>query len=168
MTVSSTSSSGAVASNATQSSGYANLVDGEQLMKLLLAQLRNQNPLDPMQDKDMMGQLAQINSLQELQKINNVLQTMSASAQLADAAGLIGKTVQFANADGEVEQGAVTGVSMVKGQIMLALGERQIPLAAVINVSASVGGSDAGGETEGSDEAGEAVEAAAGAGQAGG
>lgn len=46
---------------------------GEQFMQLLLAQLRNQNPLEPMDNSEFMGQMTQLNSLQELQKMNDSL-----------------------------------------------------------------------------------------------
>lgn len=48
-------------------------VMGEQFMQLLLAQLRNQNPLEPMENSEFMGQMTQLNSLQELQKMNDSL-----------------------------------------------------------------------------------------------
>ncbi len=51
-------------------------VDSGAFMKMLLAQLRHQNPLEPMDDKEMIGQMTQLNSLQELQKINSTLQTL--------------------------------------------------------------------------------------------
>jgi flagellar basal-body rod modification protein FlgD len=51
-------------------------VDGSAFMEVLLAQLRHQNPLEPMDDKELIGQMAQLNSLQELQKINATLVTL--------------------------------------------------------------------------------------------
>jgi flagellar basal-body rod modification protein FlgD len=51
-------------------------MDGGEFMMILLAQLRNQNPLEPMDDKEMIAQMAQLNSLQELQKINASLATL--------------------------------------------------------------------------------------------
>jgi flagellar basal-body rod modification protein FlgD len=51
-------------------------VDGSAFMEVLLAQLRHQNPLEPMDDKELIGQMAQLNSLQELQKINTTLGTL--------------------------------------------------------------------------------------------
>jgi flagellar basal-body rod modification protein FlgD len=51
-------------------------MDGGEFMMILLAQLRNQNPLEPMDDKELISQMAQLNSLQELQKINASLSTL--------------------------------------------------------------------------------------------
>ena len=51
----------------------ATSLDSTQFMQLLLAQMRNQNPLEPMNDKEMISQLAQLNSMQTLQKISSSL-----------------------------------------------------------------------------------------------
>lgn len=51
-------------------------MDGGEFMMILLTQLRNQNPLEPMDDKELISQMAQLNSLQELQKINASLSTL--------------------------------------------------------------------------------------------
>jgi flagellar basal-body rod modification protein FlgD len=47
--------------------------EGSEFMQILLAQLRNQNPMQPMDDNQLIGQMAQLNSLQELQKISTTL-----------------------------------------------------------------------------------------------
>ncbi len=57
---------------ATSASG----VDTNQFMMILLAQLRNQNPLDPMNNSEFMSQMTQLNSLEQLQEINTSLQTL--------------------------------------------------------------------------------------------
>ncbi len=44
--------------------------DANAFMTILLAQLRNQNPLEPMDDKELISQMAQLNSLEELKKIS--------------------------------------------------------------------------------------------------
>lgn len=103
-------------------------------MQLLLVQLRNQNPLEPMQDKDLMAQITQLNSLQELQKINTGLQTLSKSNQLTEAAGLIGKQVEVETSVGQSQTGLVTGVSLVKGEVLLWLGDKTYPLEALVTV----------------------------------
>ena len=61
---------------------------------MLMAQLRNQNPLDPMQDKDMMGQVAQLNSLEELKSIRTSIQSTSQANQSSYGIAMIGKQVK--------------------------------------------------------------------------
>ena len=107
-----------------------------QFMQLLLAQLRNQNPLDPVSNKDMLGQMAQINSLQELQKMNTALQGMAKGNRLSEAAGLLGKTVQAKAENGEARAGVVTGITVEDDQVKLWLGREPVMLTDVTAVSA--------------------------------
>jgi flagellar basal-body rod modification protein FlgD len=114
-------------------SGLSGL-DGSQFMAILLAQLRNQNPLEPMQDKDMMAQMTQLNSLMELRKIEDALQSMVQSSQLSSAAVLVGKTVQVRGENGEIEKGKVSGVSMTSGKVMLQVNNKQVALTSLVSV----------------------------------
>ena len=70
--------------------------DKHTFLKLLVAQLSNQDPLNPTEDKEFVAQLAQFTSLEQLQEINagmeNLNTTMTGS-QLMTATGFIGKDV---------------------------------------------------------------------------
>ena len=65
--------------NGAKSSSSSGLtgMDGDAFMMILLAQLRNQNPLEPMDDKELIGQMTQLNSLEELKKINTTLNSLT-------------------------------------------------------------------------------------------
>jgi flagellar basal-body rod modification protein FlgD len=106
-------------------------------MQLLLAQLRNQNPLDPVQDKDFMGQVTQLNALQELQKMNALMQSMAKNNRLSEAAGLIGRSIQARGEDGQMESGLVSGVTLEGDQALLLIGAKKIALSAVVSVGAA-------------------------------
>jgi len=49
--------------------GFSGL-DASSFMQILLAQLRHQNPLEPMDDTQLIAQMTQLNSLEELKKIS--------------------------------------------------------------------------------------------------
>lgn len=57
--------------------------DANAFMAILLVQLRNQNPLEPMDDKDLIAQMAQLNSLEELKKISAGIETLIQLSQAA-------------------------------------------------------------------------------------
>ncbi len=57
--------------------------DANAFMAILLVQLRNQNPLEPMDDKDLIAQMAQLNSLEELKKISAGIESLIKLAQEA-------------------------------------------------------------------------------------
>lgn len=58
----------------------------DEFLKLLVVQLANQNPLEPMQDQDFIAQMAQFSSLEQMQNLNNSFLGLKANS-------LIGKTV---------------------------------------------------------------------------
>lgn len=69
----------------------------EQFLHLLVTQLRHQDPLKPMEAKELTAQLAQFSLLEQAIDTNQALKTLSlyeASANNARAAGLMGKEVQ--------------------------------------------------------------------------
>jgi|SRR3972149_10758882 len=71
-------------------------------MKLLVTQLQNQNPLEPLDSNDMASQLAQFSQLQQLEMANENLSTINSNFAAVLSAtnrnyanSLIGKTVTF-------------------------------------------------------------------------
>ncbi|MBM4017748.1 MAG: hypothetical protein FJ288_05375 [Planctomycetes bacterium] len=104
-------------------------------LNLLITQMRNQNPLEPIDNNQMAEQLAQISQLEQMQLLNGSLKDALAAAQAAYAASLIGKTVTFVPEGESAEQaGAVTGVGVAGGQVSLLVGARSVPLANVVTI----------------------------------
>jgi len=69
-------------------------VGKDEFMKLLLAQLKNQDPLKPMDGTDFAAQLAQFSSLEQLKNLNATLETQSVNQMTlgyAQSVNMIGK-----------------------------------------------------------------------------
>ena len=77
----------------------------DEFLQLLVAQLRNQDPLNPISNTEFVTQLAQFNSLEQLQSMNRAMQEMAAQSAFAQASTLIGKEI-----DAMTPDGIVTGV----------------------------------------------------------
>jgi len=122
----------AQATAATQN--VADQLGEDAFMKLLLAELKNQDPLKPMEDKDFIAELAQFNSLSQLTQMNQALEDLMASQSIAQGASLIGKTVAGRGTDGADVSGVVTGLHVAGGTVTLDVGDQQLLLSAVRSV----------------------------------
>jgi flagellar basal-body rod modification protein FlgD len=103
-------------------------------MTLLLAQLKNQDPLKPMEDKDFIAQLAQFNSLSQLTEMNKIMKEFTTSQTLAQGSALIGKTVSGLSNDAGTMTGLVSGLRMVSGKVVLEVDGHDMPLERVNSV----------------------------------
>jgi flagellar basal-body rod modification protein FlgD len=68
----------------------------DRFLKLLVTQLKNQDPLNPLDNAQLTSQLSQISTVTGIEKLNTSLQTLSSSllsSQSLQATGLIGHTV---------------------------------------------------------------------------
>jgi flagellar basal-body rod modification protein FlgD len=119
---------------ATASSTGTNSLDESDFMVMLVAQLKNQNPMEPMDDKALMGQVTQLNSLHELQAISAQLKTLAAASQTSYAASLIGKQVKTFKAGEEPVEGQVTAMEIIDGDVILTIGDKTALLSSVSEV----------------------------------
>jgi flagellar basal-body rod modification protein FlgD len=72
------------------------MLNQEDFMKLMIAQMKNQDPTKPLDGQEYLGQLAQfstLNSIQELQKSFDTLAQSLMSIQTGQATNLVGKQV---------------------------------------------------------------------------
>jgi flagellar basal-body rod modification protein FlgD len=114
-------------------------VGKQDFMNLLATQLKNQDPLDPAKNDEMLAQLAQFSSLEQMQNLNDnivglaVLQQSNAlMQQLTDASALMGKDVQYTNPEsGSDVWGKVESVRIVDGMAVLRIDGKDVPLTAV-------------------------------------
>lgn len=80
----------------TQAGASASADEGEdRFLKLLVAQMNNQDPLSPMDNAQVTSQLAQINTVKGIDKLNATVQKLLEQSQggAADAASLVGRRV---------------------------------------------------------------------------
>lgn len=107
----------------------------EDFLTLLIAQLKNQNPLRPMDDKDFIAQLAQFNSLEQLQVLNQGMEALLELQQLGQASTLVGKSI-IARLDGSgrTVEGTVSSVRMSGGVAELLVGTELVHLWEVTEV----------------------------------
>ncbi len=104
-------------------------------LKILIAQLKYQDPMEPQKDAEFIGQMAQFSSLEQLTQLNKTMTGYAGeggNASLAGSAHLLGTEISW-SANGESGTGIVQAVTMKNGEVMVELkdGETKIPLSAI-------------------------------------
>ncbi|WP_434644493.1 flagellar hook assembly protein FlgD [Achromobacter piechaudii] len=92
----------------------------QDLLKVLLAQLTNQNPLKPMENQDFIGQIAQFSSLEQSRQTYSKLDELVGLQSALQSVGLIGKTVDVESATGSIT-GTVTALTLSSGTPTLSI-----------------------------------------------
>ncbi len=102
-------------------SGNTTLDESDFLM-LLITELANQDPLDPMSDREFIEQLASLNTLSETTKLNENMLTM----QMLQAAELVGREVEAVGPNGEHVEGIVTEVWFIDSEPWLTIDDEAV------------------------------------------
>lgn len=120
--VSSSNTTTTSAASAVSKSGSSENLQSN-FMTLLVAQLRNQDPLNPTTNEDFIAQLAQLQSLDESKKMSSSLATMASNQDFSSASTLIGKKVSGVTNDAAGNSvsfdGTVSSVSQENGKVSL-------------------------------------------------
>ncbi|MGE6205209.1 flagellar hook assembly protein FlgD [Guptibacillus hwajinpoensis] len=99
----------------------------DDFLKILVAQLSNQDPMQPMQDAEFIGQMAQFSSLEQMTNMNTSLNKFvdrQLQSSMTDYADLIGKSVQWQE-NNEVSSGKVQAVLYKEGTVLAELDNGQ-------------------------------------------
>ncbi len=107
-------------------------------MKLLITQLQNQNPLEPMSNDQMSMQLAQFSQLEQLENMNTGFADILGSLNHTQASDLLGKQISF-QPDGDEGtaapvEGVVQEVQQGGEDIRLFVGNYQVKLSDVLSI----------------------------------
>ncbi len=128
----------AVGSSTTQpatTSGGLGQLDSDAFLKLLVAQMKFQNPLAPTDASAMLEQTAQFTTVETLQAISETNQALLGFQQTTLAMGTVGKEVNAYSLYGDAVTGTVETVRFTADGPMLELDSGiEIPLANVIEV----------------------------------
>jgi flagellar basal-body rod modification protein FlgD len=108
-------------------------------MKLLITQLKNQNPLEPMDNNEMASQLAQFSQLEQLESMNSSFANVLSATERNYANSLIGKEISFASKNETGSRDITSGIveeviNNIDGEIILVTADHTIALEGVISV----------------------------------
>ena len=121
------------AQNAASPTPSGNTVDYQSFLKLLVAQMKNQDPTAPMESTDYVAQLATFSQVEQSVQVNAKLDQLLQSSQLSQASSIIGRTVT--SADGTIS-GKVAEVRLFSDGIIAVLEDkREVPMLPGVKIS---------------------------------
>lgn len=97
-------------------------------LKLLITQLSNQDPFEPMKNQELLEQLSAIRSLESNMTISENFRKLLAHQELASATLLIGGWVTGVDVNGELVEGRVERVVMDASGVRVQIGDHEIAL----------------------------------------
>ena len=103
-------------------------------LKLLVAQMQNQDPASPTDSGQMMSQLASFSQVSQLQSLTASQQALTLGQDFSSAVSLIGKSVTYTNAKGDQTTGTVAGVKTDSTGALLQIGSDSVHTGAIVSV----------------------------------
>ena len=113
-------------------------LDSTDFLKLIAAQLQNQDMTNPMSNSEMMQQLSQMSSIQTMSELKSAIENMNDIAVTNYSASLVGKEVTLAveNSKGELETkvGLITGSGLYQGETVVFVDGKAYSLSQVMAI----------------------------------
>jgi len=131
-------------SSSTGSAESQGILGKDDFLKIFVAQLKFQNPLEPMEDKEFISQLTQFSILEQITGIKEELLELKSSLENGvdgqyalgiQALNMMGKRIK-ALVDGSEVEGIVEAVKNFNSQPLLIVSGKEIPLGSVVEVHA--------------------------------
>ena len=106
-------------------------------LKLLVAQLKYQDPTNPSDGAEFLAQTAQFTQVEKLNQLAADQQRLVSAQLMLSASNLVGRTVSYTNADGVVATGVVKSATVSGSNPTLRVGNTDVPLSSVTEVHQS-------------------------------
>ncbi len=119
------------AQEGTSPARVSNTLDQDTFLRLLVLQMQMQDPLEPITNENMIAQLAQFSSLEQMNKLNLRFEQMSnalTGQYFVAASNLLGLNVTGTTAEGLSVTGTVERVFSSEGTVYVQVADQTIPL----------------------------------------
>ncbi len=125
-------------------------IDKEMFLKLLVAQMQYQNPMNPVDSTEFLNQAAQYASVEQLENMASQTAELRSLQMITVATGMVGHEITAIDpATSEPITGTVTSVQFNGAEPMLVIGNTLVPVTAVVEMgspAAATPGEPAGAE----------------------
>jgi len=120
------------------SQGTGQQLGRDAFLQLLVMQMQNQDPLEPIQNTDMIAQLAQFSALEQMEGLNSSFGMLSGNVDqlnFISAQGLLGKYVEGLNNSGQTVAGTVNSVYLDGSIVVLNVDGEIVSMSGVMSIA---------------------------------
>jgi flagellar basal-body rod modification protein FlgD len=112
-------------------------LDKDMFLQLLVLQMQNQDPLQPVENTEMIAQLAQFSALEAMTNLQDEFAVMSGNIDqlnFISAGQLLGRTVVGVDLEGEIRRGVVEGVHLNGSTVVLTVDGGLMSMAGITRI----------------------------------
>lgn len=106
----------------------------DEFLNLLVTQLANQDPMNPMDSTESIAQLAQFSALEQMQNVGDQIEALRRSSGMTDALLLQGQTVEAVDGSGTTYSGTVDSAIWGEDGMILTIGGVPVPMASIVEL----------------------------------
>ena len=126
----------AVESAPVETTDGAQALGQDTFLKLLVAQLKYQDPMSPADSSEFLAQTAQFTQVEKLEEIADAMSALTRNDQLSTIGNLVGQVVQYENSLGQLLESTIVSGRVREGSIVLtATDGTEIGLSEVVGVA---------------------------------
>jgi flagellar basal-body rod modification protein FlgD len=107
----------------------------DDFLKLLVAQLKNQDPMNPASGTEFLAQTAQFTTVEKLTQLTQQYTDLITTQRATEATAFLGRTIGYTDNNGNAATGKVDSVSLTASGPVLKIGTTDVPLASVLTVT---------------------------------
>lgn len=110
-------------------------LDQQDFLRLLVAQMTQQDPLNPKSDLEMIPQMVSFTQLEQSKSMQSDIAQLRAEQQLLRANSLLGRTVEIQDGSGARITGPVSAVQMEEGTPKLVVNSQRYDLRQLLSIT---------------------------------
>jgi len=110
----------------------------DQFLTLLVTQLQNQDPIEPVKQENFIAQLAQFSTVERLENLNTRFDDILRTQEVLGGFDMVGKTVRYQDREtGDLLVGRISEAYLDSGALIAMIDDKQVPISQVMGVVAT-------------------------------
>ena len=107
----------------------------EDFLQLVMAQLTNQDPLNPQSDTQFIAQMAQFSSLEQAKSMQQDISKLQTDNQFMQANSMLGRAVSLQDGQGNLINGTVSAIQIQAGTPQIVVNGQAYDLSTVLSIA---------------------------------